>query len=224
MKFIRKFKSLNESVKENFIEDFFSAFTDLVDDGYKLEFRNPYGTDSVFQDYLEKNQTWKKFSSSFSSARVKQLGIFIHTLNKDYDSFCKLVDDMRPVILSLDDLGWNFINFNDSVGVVRFEVKFDGVLYTFQNHEKTNKDLVFDQKNLEKYLYDKSIKIVSYEHEVDEDEDEYIEIRIESLAFDGRIPDKIGDILYKMVDVFGFKYHSVVGINGMLSRTVRFYL
>ena len=220
MKYIRRYKSLNEDVKENFLEDFVSTFTDLVDDGYEVEFRNPYGTNSVFQDYLQKNQTWQKFSSSFSSARLKQLGIFIHTLNKDYDSFCKLVDDMRPVILSLDDLGWNFIRFNSSI----FDVEFVGVLYTFQNHEESNKDLVFDQKNLEKYLYDKSIKIVSYEHEVDEDEDEYIEIRIESLAFDGRIPDKIGDILYKMVDVFGFKYHSVVGINGMLSRTVRFYL
>jgi hypothetical protein len=219
MKFIRPYNALNENVDENFLEEFFSSFTDLIDDGYKLEFRNPYGENLVFQDYLEKNQTWKNSSSSFLKARTKQLGIFIHTLNKDYESFCKLVDDMRPVILSLDDLGWNFIRFNSSI----FDVEFVGVLYTFQNHEKTNKDVVFDQKNLEKYLYDKSIKIVSYEHG-DEDEDEYIEIRIESLAFDGRLPDKINDILYKMVDVFGFSYHSVVGINGMLSRTVRFYL
>jgi hypothetical protein len=219
MKFIRPYNALNENVDENFLEEFFSSFTDLIDDGYKLEFRNPYGENLVFQDYLEKNQTWKNSSSSFLKARTKQLGIFIHTLNKDYESFCKLVDDMRPVILSLDDLGWNFIRFNSSI----FDVEFVGVLYTFQNNEKTNKDVVFDQKNLEKYLYDKSIKIVSYEHG-DEDEDEYIEIRIESLAFDGRLPDKINDILYKMVDVFGFSYHSVVGINGMLSRTVRFYL
>jgi len=221
MKFIRPYNALNENVDENFLEEFFSSFTDLIDDGYKLEFRNPYGENLVFQDYLEKNQTWKNSSSSFLKARTKQLGIFIHTLNKDYESFCKLVDDMRPVILSLDDLGWNFIRFNSSI----FDVEFVGVLYTFQNHEKTNKDVVFDQKNLEKYLYDKSIKIVYYEHEdEDEDGDECIEIRIESLAFDGRLPDKINDILYKMVDVFGFSYHSVVGINGMLSRTVRFYL
>lgn len=220
MKYIRRYKSLNEDVKENFLEDFVSTFTDLVDDGYKLEFRNPYGTNSNFEDYLQKNQTWKKFSSSFSSARLKQLGIFIHTLNKDYDSFCTLVDDMRPVILSLDDLGWDFIRFNSSI----FDVEFVGVLYTFKNNKESNKDVVFDQKNLEKYLYDKSMKIVSYEHEVDEDEDEYIEIRIESLAFDGRLPDNINDILYNMADDFGFKYHSVVGINGMLSRTVRFYL
>jgi hypothetical protein len=220
MKYIRRYKSLNEDVKENFLEDFVSTFTDLVDDGYEVEFRNPYGTNSVFQDYLQKNQTWQKFSSSFSSARLKQLGIFIHTLNKDYDSFCKLVDDMRPVILSLDDLGWDFIRFNSSI----FDVEFVGVLYTFKNNEESNKDVVFDQKNLEKYLYDKSIKIVSYEHVEDEDDDEYVEIRIESIAFDGRLPDNINEILYYMANDFGFEYHSVVGINGMLSRTVRFYL
>lgn len=221
MKYIRRYKSLNEDVKENFLEDFVSTFTDLVDDGYEVEFRNPYGTNSVFQDYLQKNQTWQKFSSSFSSARLKQLGIFIHTLNKDYDSFCKLVDDMRPVILSLDDLGWDFIRFNSSI----FDVEFVGVLYTFKNNEESNKDVVFDQKNLEKYLYDKSIKIVSYEHVEDEDDDdEYVEIRIESIRFDGRLPDNINEILYNMANDFGFEYHSVVGINGMLSRTVRFYL
>jgi hypothetical protein len=94
MKFIRPYNALNENVDENFLEEFISSFTDLVDDGYKLEFRNPYGVNSVYQDYLEKNQNWQKFSSSISSANIKQVGVYINTLNSDYDGFCKLVDDM----------------------------------------------------------------------------------------------------------------------------------
>jgi len=220
MKYIRSFNTLNENVGVNFLEEFFSSFTELIDDDYELEFRNPYGENLVFQDYLEKNETWKNFSSSFLKARVKQLGIFIHTLIKDYDGFCKLVDDMKPVILSLDDLGWNFIRFNSSI----FDVEFVGVLYTFQNDDQSTIQRSLSDKEIFKEILSKGFEINRLARYEDEDSDEeVVEVSLTSKSYDGMIPSNIDDIVHRISSSLGF-HDYVIDKKTNYSVLVKFYL
>lgn len=220
MKFIRPFNTLNENVEENFLEDFISSFTDLVDDGYKLEFRNPYGVNSKFQDYIEKNQTWQKFSSSLSSANIKQVGVFINTLNSDYDGYSKLVDDMRPVIVSLDDIGWNFIGFGNSIR----DLEFRGNLYTFQNDTKSTRPKSISDKEIKDFINNKGFSVDEIDRSEDPDWDgEVIEVQFGSQAYDGLIPSNIDDIVHGISTSLGFQDY-IIQRKTNYTVLVQFYL
>jgi hypothetical protein len=220
MKFIRPYNALNENVDENFLEEFISSFTDLVDDGYKLEFRNPYGVNSVYQDYLEKNQNWQKFSSSISSANIKQVGVYINTLNSDYDGFCKLVDDMRPVILSLDDIGWNFIRFDNSIR----DLEFRGNLYTFQNDAKSLRPKSISDKEIKDFINNKGFSVDEIDRSEDPDWDgEVVEVQFGSVAYDGLIPSNIDDIVHGISTSLGFQDY-IIQRKTNYTVLVQFYL
>lgn len=220
MRYIRPFQVLNESVSENFLEDFISTFTDLVDDGYKLEFRNPYGVNAKFQDYIEKNQTWQKFSSSISSANIKQVGVFINTLDSDYDGYSKLVDDMRPVIVSLDDIGWNFIGFGNSIR----DLEFRGNLYTFQNDAKSTRPKSISDKEIKDFINNKGFSVDEIERSEDPDWDgEVVEVQFGSQAYDGLIPSNIDDIVHGISTSLGF-HDYIIQRKTNYTVLVQFYL
>ena len=220
MKFNRPYKTLNENVEENFLEDFISSFTDLVDDGYKLEFRKPYGINSKFQDYIEKNQTWQKFSSSISSANIKQVVVYINTLNSDYDGYAKLIDDMRPVITSLDDLSWDFIRFVNTIS----DMEFTGAQYTFQNDAKSTRPKSLSDKEIKDFINNKGFSVDEIDRSEDPDWDgEVIEVQFGSQAYDGLIPSNIDDIVHGISTSLGFQDY-IIQRKTNYTVLVQFYL
>ena len=225
MKFIRPFNTLNENVKENFLEDFISSFTDLVDDGYKLDFRNPQGYNCKFQDYLEKNVAWQRFSSStgffsVSSANIKQIMVLVKTINKDYDGYAKLIDDMRPVITSLDDLSWDFIRFVNTIS----DMEFTGAQYTFQNDAKSTRPKSISDKEIKDFINNKGFSVDEIDRSEDPDWDgEVIEVQFGSQAYDGLIPSNIDDIVHGISTSLGFQDY-IIQRKTNYTVLVQFYL
>jgi len=206
MRFIRPFNALNENIEINFLEDFVSSFTDLVDDGYQIEFRNPYGSNCKLQDYLEKNVTWQRFSSSISSANIKQIMVFVKTMSKDYYGYVKLLDDMSPVIVSLDDLSWDFIRFVHTIT----DMEFTGAQYTFQNEKKSTRPKSISDSEIQKFINNKGFAVGSIDRLEDPDWDgEVIEVEIGSQSYDGLIPSNIDDILHGISTSLGFESYSI---------------
>lgn len=208
MKFIKYFNSLNENIENKYLEYFFSCFTDLSDDGYQIEFRNSFGTTCKFSDYAQRNQNWQKFSNTIYSASIKQVMVLIETLNNDYDGYSKLIDDMRPVVVEIDDLDWQFIKFSNTMK----EMEFTGAFYTFENREKSNRPKSISDDEITQFINNRGFWVVSIERLDDPDWDgEVIRVQMGSQGYSGLIPSNIDDILNGFSTALGFESYSIDG-------------